>query len=763
MAEIQIKKGSTIFQKDSPVSSISIILDGRVEMNLADHTIVLETGDVLGLIDLSTMVHSYDQIAVTDLVVDSYPIKHTDELFTLIQKDPEFANQLTMSMLHLCRHILTMLDDQIGACDRLYAGLMQISTGYLKHCADFGLTPKSLPGFRQLSPLLLSSRPADYSNNFYVELSEICFDLNFRKIFDHSSFIYGIILQGCKDIRSYLTLYQEAVSYEADLSSYLLQENHLDYIDLYSSLRVKCNKPNLDYASLHNTIADLFAMAVSMPCIDENLCEVRLDEYDALLRELAIELENDPEVIEAEQNKIKSLLTNSFVQIMSYAYYSDAEQDNCQSMISQYKKALLEQLSEEDMSKIRAKLTPVFEKLYRQVFFTSMKLHDDFASLPVAVKLFLRYGFVDEEICGIENAIALYKDLGKSEDTNEKILYFYDYLKLIYEGEMEPSRNMMDQSYPAYLDSLLNQGEITKEQMESMLLSGHERVLFELSGLFANGLKVTYGRSKSYCPILCDQDMLKNPENSLLSQEAVQNLLQDLLAVDFSAFYREVLYYDKEKGIHQELIINECLPEIILLPNVGTRGVLWQEISGADRNTPARMLLPVQCLSDSKLVLLRLVGEFRWEMCKRIQGTRWNDISAQSLTSEYFDYLQFYKKNSDLSEDAKEKCKLQLQRTKNRYRENFLLDYASWIMYETKGLPKLNKVSRKILMRYCPPAKELREKLAENPLYTSLVNQYEAKRQKEESRIDRLVHKMRKNYGERIPAHLKQQGDYIRK
>ena len=36
---------------------------------------------------------------------------------------------------------------------------------------------------------------------------------------------------------------------------------------------------------------------------------------------------------------------------------------------------------------------------------------------------------------------------------------------------------------------------------------------------------------------------------------------------------------------------------------------------------------------------------------------RWNDITEPSLTSEYCDYIQFYRKNHDLSAEAKEKIK----------------------------------------------------------------------------------------------------------
>jgi hypothetical protein len=89
----------------------------------------------------------------------------------------------------------------------------------------------------------------------------------------------------------------------------------------------------------------------------------------------------------------------------------------------------------------------------------------------------------------------------------------------------------------------------------------------------------------------------------------------------------------------------------------------------------------------------------------------WNDVKIKSLTSEYMDYLQFYKKNRDLSEEAKDKIKLQIQKSRNNTREAFLIDYEIWIKNEANGSMKLNKVAREIMATYCPFEKELRTKL----------------------------------------------------
>jgi len=105
--------------------------------------------------------------------------------------------------------------------------------------------------------------------------------------------------------------------------------------------------------------------------------------------------------------------------------------------------------------------------------------------------------------------------------------------------------------------------------------------------------------------------------------------------------------------VNQLFVQKEILPHVILMPNVGGRTALWQEIEGRRRNTPARILISIFHTDDLETSFLHVCGEYRWEICKTVQGGRWNDVTDPSLTSEYTDYLQFFKKNHYLSDEQK--------------------------------------------------------------------------------------------------------------
>ena len=272
--------------------------------------------------------------------------------------------------------------------------------------------------------------------------------------------------------------------------------------------------------------------------------------------------------------------------------------------------------------------------------------------------------------------------------------------------------------------------------------------------------KITCGRISTFCPLFSEHNSIRTPQDALSTAEKLQKALNLVRTIDYSAFYREVLFALPEANISHETVQTEVLPDIILMPNIGVRGVLWQEIEGKRRTTPSRMMLPILCQEDLTLLVIRLCGEFRWEMCKRMQGARWNDVSELSLTSEYFDYIQFFRKNNDLSPDAKEKIKIALQRAKNSYREMFVRDYIQWIYYEAAGSPRLNKVVRKILFRYCPFSKPYRERLSVNPLYKEPLEKYQLRIAHEMHRLQNVMKKIQ-NTGRSIPEELLRQKDFL--
>jgi len=109
------------------------------------------------------------------------------------------------------------------------------------------------------------------------------------------------------------------------------------------------------------------------------------------------------------------------------------------------------------------------------------------------------------------------------------------------------------------------------------------------------------------------------------------------------------------------------------------------------------------------------------------------------------DYIQYYRKNHDLTEEKREKIKAQILKARNNSREIFLIDYEMWIYYESKAAMKLNKVARMILASYCPFDKATREVLKSNAAFADALmihqKKFGEKKREWEMRIKRRENK----------------------
>ena len=317
------------------------------------------------------------------------------------------------------------------------------------------------------------------------------------------------------------------------------------------------------------------------------------------------------------------------------------------------------------------------------------------------ILMFLNFGFMDVELLGEEHTNMLYNlvdSLGLFH--SDHIFTIYDWLLLIYQGKKAPSRNEFDLDYNGYLQDLKRQGEITDVQMAELKDNPQAKVEFEIRNVFMSGHRLTSGRVTTFCPILSSEEFINTIEKMAVTAERIENAINKIRRLDYSVLYREVMFSDPAHGINQEWMMHEVLPDVILMPDAGTRAVMWQETVGAKTNTPARFLFPMFTAADLDELMVETMGRYRWEICRRIQGVYWNDIRERSLTSEYCDYIQF---------------------------------------------------NREILVRYCPFAKDVRVNLMQNPQYQNVFRKLDVENAKKVQRLTAMYDKYEAAGGEITP------------
>jgi len=739
MGKVQVSKGQLIHSQMSTVKTVEIVLGGSVKMISPHGSITLIAGGMIGCLETPGTTYSYTYEAAEDATLFEYSYTKSSDLEKIIASNPKIIANLAAAAERMYIEAYQNYQRVVNDADSLFRFISDSYNTYIDLCMRFKATVQVLTYMEDMTKFSPDDDIPVWTPQYVNALRTLSPEVK-KSLYSSSVYIgLGQIMQMVEGTNRIQTLINHADDYLSELSGNVISGNAGDFFDLYSNLlfHVSTN-PFADTTPIEASVSKLIIYMTDSKYVDIGILHERVSQYRKNLKDIeeAILSEDSADI----EKDAYEALDHSMEIIFDYAGLEIEAREEFRDLIDEYKLLPDKNSSDDDARKLRRKITDVFYHTYEMAFLNSITDR----SIPAAVKMFFNFGYLDEELCGMNNAAALF-DIVKSmkPDPKGRVITAYEWLMKVYKGEVEPSKNEFDMDYPAYLRDQRTNGYITKEKEQEMLTSVTDKLHFEIFNLLSLGNRITYGRVTTFCPVLSEHNILRPVKSMFLTPERVHEALDEIRAIDYSCFYREVLYTNPKLGMNQEYFNVEILPHIILMPNVGSRGAMWQETAGTKKDTPGRMMVSVCALEDISDVLIKLCGEFKWELCKHIQGVHWNDVTDPSLTADYCDYLQFYRKNRDLSSDAKEKLKLQLQRAKNNYKQAFVIDYVQWIKYESKGSPRLNKVARTILYKYATFPDEIRKQISSNPMYAELAEKRKLKLAQKKHIYDVLITKIR--------------------
>ena len=757
MAMREFSQGETIYEAGQKIDALYMIIRGTASASYLGGKHILKTGDIIGICEVNGASAFMNYKAEEKLSVHVYPYQNGD-LTSLFETGGDVDKYFRASFFRQFNMILSQYKLLKNECNGLYDYFTGSYQDYVSLCEKYSISPGAPANYEELSRPAMEEDVPTWISGYYSTLEQMMTTWDYN-VTDHD-FECGFLQRASWDIHSIVYTSKEMLKYRKDICGYLVNENGLDLLELMAGLygrmvRVTGTEGE-DAVRLLRSMNDVLRQLEQRGYAEHEFFRARKKEI-SMQAELLEKRYAQKETAEEQEQNLTAELSGSLEKILAFVGCEAELSDAFRKHIQEYKKTNNKNGTEDDIRLLRQQITKEFNKLYTEAFLKSVNE----PVIPIVVKMFFNFGYVDEELAGMENATYLYRVADHLPTAPDRGIYsFYEWLMAIYNGYKEPSRNEFDMDFTGYLQEQKRNGKITAEEVTKLLHDNTAKVMYELENVFPSVNKVSFGRISTFCPVFAEHHVIKSLDSALVSEEKIEDIITNIRKKDYGAYYRETLYSNPDQGVAREFINVEVLPDVILTPNVGTRGIMWQEIEGKRRTTPARMMMSVFQLEDLALIFIRLTAEFRWEMCKRIQGARWNDVSERSLTSEYFDYIQFYRKNNDLSTEAKDKIKTDLIRAKNSFKEMFVMDYTQWILFESNGAPRLNRVARAILFNYCPFAKEVREKLKANPMYKEIVERYEMHTGQKKHRLDNLCQKLR-TLGKPIPKEIEREAEYL--
>lgn len=726
----QAMKGTNIYTEDEPVYSVSIIIKGRILAVNEGSKVLLGSGTFIGVNDLhkGRFINSY--IAYDDVSYYTFSINRTEDLMNIIRSKKEYKGLLVTSLLKYLCDVHKVYIGLKNVEERAVQFVKSNYDDYKKIGRDLGYYTQEITSIEELNPYdgeydCDNKRIEYYGEGLKVPLAV------WESFCEHSDLMTHYILEEISDVITQLLIEcKELAVYLVDLLELFLSDGNHNLFSCYADLAFLLQDAGKDNGKIMSMIDLLIDEINRIEKILEDqtgqqllIDRTKMEEiYFKLLTGEPRTIRDEQNLIEYDEEDILRQSTNSLGQILAYSGLEADKAKEFEQSMADFINLKDKNSIDDSVRLLRKKLSEQFYKIYELIFFKSVESQET----PKTVDLFLRYGYLDERILTKEQLCELFSLVEDTKDMLEgaRVFHIKDWLKLIYLGEREPSKNEFDMDYTDHLREQRKRGDITVEEEKEFQSDLAQKVRFELHNMFRYNHRTVHGKISTFIPFLWSENLLRGIHKLRLTSDMVNQALLEILSVDYSVFHRESMYVDNEKGIEKEYIMEQVYPDVILFPTVGFNGVMWQEISGKRKSSHGRFLLPILSEANLNEVMVRLCGRFRWELCRTIQGSAWNNMKYKSLTSEYADYIQFYRKNHELSEEVKGKLKSQIQKGKNNLREVFLIDYEIWIRNESGGAMRLNKVVRGILATYVPFRREIRIKLGQQPLFATAMEQF---------------------------------------
>ena len=742
----QIPKGTEIFLENEPASYVCVVIRGRVLARTESVKISLPSGSFLGVFDLSVGHYVSDYIATEDSMLYAFPVRDKKMLRAMLTSTNKDYRGLMVNSLTRYFYELSRINAEFHKiATQLHQLLADAYTKYKGFCRDAGEGVVMLSALENIEAYQDESPMDRKSFSYYEDLAKVPADIQ-KSFFGCGIELTMFHIKELSALISNLTIdTREVCSYIREYFSCLYNDGSHNLLMGLMKLSYEAGKKNRPVQGLQmlldkmldefNRMEEILERYMGMPPV---IKRERLEKmYAAVL--VGEELEDageaasgasDEEVYQSLRGTLQQLIDFSEVPKDSLKVFVDA--------MNTFVRAKDRMSTEDDFRALRRQIADGFYTIYKAIFLKTLK---EDKNIPKVVELFLNYGFTDERLLTKEQTLDLCRlDVSTKNKYHCTMFTIPEWLYAVYTGKRQPSKNEFDMEYVEMLREQKKMGEINAEEEKKLANDQIKKLEYEMQNMFRYNHRIVNGQPSVFVPVLCSEQMMNSPSRAAVTKDRMGQLIEKYREIDYSVFYRELSYADVATGIEKEQIMKEVVPDIILFPAYGQNASMWQELSCKRRDSAGRFLFPIMAEGNIDDLIIKTFGRFRWELCRTMQGSSWNNIQYKSLTSEYADYIQFYKKNKELSEERKEKIKQQIMKGKNSTREIFVQDYELWIKSEALGAMRLNKVSREILAMYCPFNKEIREAVETQPAFADPIARFKRERIKKVRELELRYH-----------------------
>ena len=385
------------------MTALHLITNGRVDVSYPGGSYPLGKGDVIGICEICSEIHLLSYTTLEDTTILTYPLTSLDSLNDILQKHPDVARLFLLSCFRQINILLNRSSISELNCSELYRTLNDDISTYKSLCDRYRIPARSLEHFDELNAFLGDDSPDIWLNGYYMGLNHILASDNYRIMVQEVDLPIGMLRKGSLDFRRTYQSLEEQFHYLQQIGGFYFRESGNDLFDFYTSLYYKLGQDNEDSKVVYDRIQRVLSKAGDLSFIDQNLFTSRAQSFQSSLSLMGSADSADSG--SSDDSEILGRLAGSLNTILEYAGPDLDTVASFRQHVHAYKLLSDRSSQDQEVTLLRRQLTEEFYLLYSLLFTQTLKQPD----IPMPVRMFLYFGYVDEELAGLKNAVILYR------------------------------------------------------------------------------------------------------------------------------------------------------------------------------------------------------------------------------------------------------------------------------------------------------------------------------------------------------------------
>ena len=276
------------------------------------------------------------------------------------------SNIIVSSLFRQLKEILDQYELTKFDCDNFYQYLMKSYSEYCRFTSKHGISTRVLPGLEDVTEVELEDNVPDWLSSYYGQLQRIMKSITAKS--QIADFILGMLLKASHDVYEVFSICRELYEYKAEIAGLLMNENKLDFFDLYASILYRIGAHDEDSTAITAALGTMMIQLENQDSIDKDMYKNRVQEYKTKLEAL----QNATDAPEEQTASEVPDLTDSLHTILTYAGCDEETTKNFRAAIDKYNKLSDKNASDDACRKLRLTISKLFYKIYSQAFMKSL-------------------------------------------------------------------------------------------------------------------------------------------------------------------------------------------------------------------------------------------------------------------------------------------------------------------------------------------------------------------------------------------------------